>query len=122
MPPPYHIIVADDDAGIRALIARVVAGTYPGVVISEAVDGDEALRIYSQYGADLLITNNAMPHLSGEDLVKTLRARHVTIPIVMVSALPSQAADALAAGVTRFLHKPFMLTELVQVLTSLLPA
>src|SRR5262249_37064867 len=122
MPPPYHIIVADDDAGIRALIARVVAGTYPGVVISEAGDGDEALRIYSQYGADLLITKKAMPHLSGGGLVKTLRARHVTTPIGVVSPLPTQEPDALGAGVTRFLHKPFMLTELVQVLTSLLPA
>jgi CheY-like chemotaxis protein len=121
MSPPSHVIVADDDASIRALMVRVVAHTYPGALISAAADGREALAIYEQQGADLLITNNAMPHLNGLDLVKTLRARQVTIPIVMVSALPSQAADAQAAGVTYFLHKPFTITELVQVLTSLLP-
>jgi two-component system, OmpR family, response regulator len=121
MSPPYHIIVADDDASVRALIVRVVALTYPSAVISAAVDGREALKIYEQQGADLLITNNAMPHLNGLDLVRTLRARQVTIPIVMVSAMPTQAVDAFAAGVTHFLPKPFTPAELIQVITSLLP-
>jgi len=121
MSPSYHFIVADDDASIRALIVRIVAQTYPTAVISQVSDGRQALDIYEQQGADLLITNHTMPRLSGVDLVRILRARQVTIPIVMVSALPTQAAEALSAGVTHFLLKPFTLTNLVHVLTSLLP-
>ena len=61
MLPAYHILIADDDASVRALIARIVARAYPSVTISSVPDGLDALQIYDQRGADMLITNNAMP-------------------------------------------------------------
>ena len=119
--PPSHIIIADDAADVRALIARVVARLYPAVTISAVNDGLDALQRYEQQGADLLIADYDMPRLNGLDLVRTLRARQVTIPIVMVSALPTSEQQALAAGATRFVVKPFSISQLTQILTTLLP-
>src|SRR3712207_3950138 len=64
MSPPYHVIVADDDDGVRAFIARVVVRTYPAVTLSAVRDGLDALLLFDQRGADLLITNNDMPRLN----------------------------------------------------------
>jgi CheY-like chemotaxis protein len=50
-----------------------------------------------------------------------LRARQALTPIVMISAVPPSAQQALAVGVTEFLKMPFSLPELRQALTSLLP-
>jgi CheY-like chemotaxis protein len=121
MPAAYHIVIADDDAAIRSLIARVVARTYDRVTISAVPDGLDALLIYQQGGADLVITNHQMPVLSGLSLIERLRVLSATLPIIMVSAHPSVEPQARAVGVTHFLLKPFPITELVQLLTSVLP-
>ena len=122
MPSTFHVIIADDDDAVRGLIARVVARTYATVTISAVTNGLDALRIYDQSSVDLLITNQDMPGISGLGLVEALRVvRLATLPIVMVSADLKIEPRALALGVTRFVAKPFTLTQLAQVLTSLLP-
>jgi CheY-like chemotaxis protein len=121
MPAAYHVIIADDDAAIRALIARVVARTYTRVTISAVPDGLDALLIYQQRGADLVITNHEMPILSGLSLIERLRVLSVTLPIIMVSAHPSAESQAHTVGVTHFLLKPFLIAQLVQLLTRILP-
>lgn len=116
----YHVIIADDQPGVRGLIARVVARTYPAVTITAVADGLEALRVFERHGADLLITNYNMPGLNGLQLAQHLRAQATTLPIVMVSASAGMAGHALAAGVTSFVAKPFTITELAQTLRDLL--
>jgi CheY-like chemotaxis protein len=121
MPAAYHVIIADDDAAIHSLIARIVARTYNRVMISAVPDGLDALGIYQQHGADLVITNHEMPVLSGLSLIERLRVLSPSLPIIMVSAHQSIEAKARAVGVTHFLLKPFRITQLVQVLTDVLP-
>jgi len=120
MPAAYHVIIADDDTAIRSLIARVVVRTYSLVMISAVSDGLDALLIYQQGGADLVITNQEMPFLSGLSLIERLRVLSATLPIIMVSAHPNVESRARAVGVTHFLLKPFLITQLVQLLTSVL--
>jgi DNA-binding NtrC family response regulator len=117
---PYHVIIADDDDGIRMVLTHLVRRTYPAVAISAVADGATALQIFDRQGADLVITNQTMPHMSGLDLIVALRARHATVPIVMVSGEPAHASAALRAGATRFVAKPFTPAQIVQALTSVL--
>lgn len=121
MPAAYHVIIADDDAAIRSLIARIIAHTYDRVMLSAVSDGLDALGIYQQHGADLIITNHEMPVLSGLSLIERLRALSPSLPIIMVSAHQSVEAQARAVGVTHFLLKPFHIAQLVQLLTGVLP-
>jgi CheY-like chemotaxis protein len=115
------VIIADDDAGIRAVLSHIVQQTYPSAMVSAVADGLAALHIYDQQGADLVLTNYMMPRLSGLNLITALRARRTTLPIIMVSGEVAQAPAALAAGASQFLAKPFTRTQLVQVLISVLP-
>jgi CheY-like chemotaxis protein len=121
MTPAYHVIIADDDDDIRAVIARVVVRAYSSVTISAVSDGLDALLVYDQRSADLVITNNGMPVLSGLSLIEQLRVRSATLPIVMVSADATIEQRALALGASRFLAKPFALAQLAQTLINLLP-
>ncbi len=117
----YHIIIADDTDSIRGLVAHVVARMYPAVRISAVTDGQDALDTFQSEGVDLLITNNDMPRLDGMSLVQHVRAQNTTLPIVMISGNISLAPAALAAGVTRFVDKPFTIGQLTHVLEQLLP-
>ena len=117
----HHIIIADDTDSVRGLVARIVARMYPAVRISAVTDGQDALDIFQSEGADLLITNNDMPRLNGIALVQHVRAISATLPIIMISGNTSLAPAASAAGVTRFVAKPFTLGQLTQVLAQLLP-
>ena len=121
MSAAYHVIIADDEVSIRALIVRVVAHTYDGVIISAVSDGLDALAIYQQRGADLVITNQEMLVLSGLSLIERLRVLSTTLPIIMVSAHQSIEPRARAVGVTNFLLKPFHIAQLVEVLIGALP-
>lgn len=118
----YHIIVADDTDSIRGLIVRVIARTYAAIRISSVTDGQDALDIFFNEGADLIVTNNDMPRVKGLELIRRVRAVQPDLPIIMVSGDPTIAPAAFAVGATRFVDKPFTVMHLAQVLTSLLPA
>jgi len=120
MPAVYHVLIADDDAAVRAIVARVVARTYAAVTISAVSDGLEAFNIYTQRGADLVITNYDMPVLGGLALIEQLRILSATLPIIMFSANPAIESPARARGVTDFLAKPFTIPELVALMTRVL--
>src|SRR5947207_531608 len=75
MNPACHIIIADDEDNMRALLVRIVERTYPLAIITAVTDGVTARRVYQQRGADLLITDHAMPHGNGLELVQVLRAQ-----------------------------------------------
>lgn len=121
MSHPYHVLIADDTDAVRALLARIVAKTYPIATISTVADGAQALLIYNQRGADLLITNAHMPGLDGPGLIRALRAQQASLPILMLSSDTAMAAVAMQAGANSFLLKPFMLQQLQQTLRALLP-
>lgn len=121
MPPPYHVLVADDDDAVRSLVARILVRTYPAVTVWAVKNGVEALTIYDQQTIDLLITNYDMPGLNGFALVGALRqTRSATLPILMLSALETIEPQARALGVTAYLAKPFSIPQLTAILSSLL--
>ncbi len=121
MPSAPHVLIAEDHAAVRELLTTIVARTYPTGTITAVANGAEALVVYNARGADLLITDYAMPIMTGLVLIQTLRAQQVTMPILVVSMNIAIAQVVLDAGATRFLPKPFSLPELQQKLTDLLP-
>ena len=121
MPSTAHILIAEDHAVVRDLLTTIVARMYPTYTITVVDNGAEALAVYDERGADLLITDFAMPIMTGLSLTKALRARQATIPILVVSMNTAIAEVVLHAGANRFLPKPFSFTALQQTLIDLLP-
>jgi CheY-like chemotaxis protein len=117
----HHIIIADDDAPVRALLARTIVRLYPSVHITAVVDGDDALEELDQQRVDLLITDHLMPNMTGLELIEQIRVRGLALPVLLITSLPDVAARAVALGASEALVKPVRVAELRQALIRLLP-
>src|SRR5689334_21813528 len=98
----YHFIVADDDHELRFFVRRILLKEYPDATVSEAANGEEALELYNRAGADLMVIDHMIPFLNGTDLIRELRTRKASIPLVMASNHPEAREDAMTAGATFF--------------------
>lgn len=99
------ILVVDDSAGVRQLIAASLGAA--GFDVMVAAGAKQAVERLSQAAVDALVVDYSMPRSSGVDLVRALRAADVTIPIVMVSGVATAAeqAEAWEAGVDAYMDK-----------------
>jgi two-component system, NarL family, capsular synthesis sensor histidine kinase RcsC len=122
MPSFPHILIAEQNAAMRDLFTTTVTRMYPTCTITAIANGAEALAVFDERGADVLITGYQMPIMTGLALTQALRARQTTIPILVVSMNTAIAEAVLHAGANRFLPKPFSFTVLQQILIDLLPS
>ena len=104
-----RVLVVDDSAVIRALIADSIADT-PGMqVVGTAGDGRQALEILDSVRPDVITLDIQMPHMDGLATLDAILARRL-IPVIMVSSLTKLGADltldALDRGAVDYLAKP----------------
>jgi DNA-binding response OmpR family regulator len=93
---PPILILAEDDAALRTLIARSLRRE--GYVVHEAEDGQALLSLGSGQGiaADLVVSDVQMPHLSGPRAVEGLRAGGLECPVILITAFGGDEARAAA--------------------------
>lgn len=110
---PCHILVADDEELVRTSLRRMLEES--GYTVDEAQDGESALSALAQREPDVLVLDVAMPGLDGVNVVKQLRARGSTLPVVLCSGTLEFAADRglPPAMVQSMLAKPFSTDELI---------
>jgi len=121
MPPTRHVLIVDDEEGMRIVVSRLVARAYADVTITEAANGTEGLHAAAAQRPDLIISDCHMPIMDGLELVRTLRAQGAATPILLLSSEPSVAKAALLAGANAFLTKPLAICSFSQFLHTLLP-
>ena len=109
---PDRILVIDDEPQItRVLRASLVAQGYD---VRTAIDPEEALLVYRDWSPDLVVTDLAMPGMSGVELCRAIRASGET-PIVVLSVRDHERTkvEALDAGADDYVTKPFSIQELL---------
>ena len=110
-----RVIVADDNADLRAYIARLLAEG--GYQVEAVADGQAALDAALAHRPDLLITDVMMPGLDGFALLGLVRADEAlrAVPVIMLSARAGDEAkvEGLHAGADDYLTKPFSARELL---------
>jgi two-component system chemotaxis response regulator CheY len=107
------VLVVDDSGVMRKIISRSLGAC--GVNdIEEAADGREGMEVFSSASFDLVITDWNMPEMSGLELLKAIRSSGSTVPVIMVTteAEKEKVVEAIQAGVTDYLCKPFEQDEL----------
>ena len=109
------ILVVEDEAGIRALVRKILRRQ--GYVVLEASNGDDALKICAGHKGkiDLLVTDVMMPRMSGRELADRLTALRPELRVLYVSGYTDDAmlsSGSFPTG-TAFLQKPFTLGSLL---------
>ncbi len=112
---PARVLVADDNADMRAYLTRLLAGA--GYLVDAVGNGRDALEAVRTAAPDLVVSDVMMPRMDGLSLVAALRAdpRTASVPLLLLSARAGQEAaiEGLEAGADDYLVKPFAAAELV---------
>jgi CheY-like chemotaxis protein len=112
-----RVLVVDDDASLRKIVARVFA--HAGYEVAEAGDGGRALEILAGPGDrfDLVILDRQMPAMSGEEVLSRMRSGEpgVSTPVIMLTARSTtrDVVEGLEAGADDYVAKPFNSQELL---------
>jgi DNA-binding NarL/FixJ family response regulator len=110
-----RILVADDHAVVRAGIKQLVAD-YPGITVAgEARSGQEVLDNVSKNQYDVVLLDISMPDITGLDILKELKSRKPSLPVLMLTIHPEEqyAVRAFRAGASGYLTKGCTPDELI---------
>lgn len=118
---PKSVIVADDDADIRTLVA--IAVSRAGLdLIDELDDGDAAWDAVQTFAPDIVVLDVSMPGKTGLEVTRRIREDGDLrdIRVILLSAAVDDAAQraGLDAGADQYLIKPFSPRELAEKLSA----
>lgn len=103
-----RILVIDDENNIRMMIR--LALQHDGHTVETAADGPDGLEKFGDgQGWDLALLDQRMPGMEGLEVLRQMRQRDPDTRIIMITAFGTidLAVDAMKAGATDFLRKPF---------------
>ena len=117
---PVALVVEDHDAVRRALCERIQAA-FSQFRFREAGTVDEALRIVETEKVDIVLMDFRLPGMDGVDGTRMVLERSPGTPVVMVSGFDdsSHRSAASKAGVTAFVSKRAIRTELIPAIMRL---
>jgi two-component system, OmpR family, KDP operon response regulator KdpE len=109
---PLRVLVIDDEPPIRKLLRMGLASQ--GYEILEAPNGKVGLEQLAE-NPDMVILDLGLPDIQGLELLRTIRARNESIPIVVLSSRGDEAGkvEALDLGADDYVTKPFGMEELL---------
>jgi excisionase family DNA binding protein len=108
-----RVLVVDDEASIRDLLAKTLAlAEYD---VDAVPDGRTAVARLRAATYDLMITDLKMPGMDGLTLIREARQLSPTLPVVVITAYSSEASAiaAIDLGVIGYLTKPFRITKIL---------
>lgn len=108
VPSIVRVLIVDDSAYVRKMMAQMLSRSPFVEVVGSARDGNEALEIAAELEPDVITCDLNMPEMDGVTFVRAQMARR-PVPIVIISvASPSgeQVLAALEAGAVDFVQKP----------------
>ena len=109
-----HVLIADDDAAIRGLLATILGTSECSVdLVSNGLD---AIRAFADCEYDLVITDLEMPRLDGKELTRSIRQLNPSVPVVMITGcghVASMTDELRETGVDKVISKPFQIAEIL---------
>jgi excisionase family DNA binding protein len=108
-----HVLVVDDEASIRGLLAKTLA--LADYEVETAVDGSAAVDRLRRAPVDLLVTDLKMPGVDGLALIREARRLYPALPVIIITAYSSEASaiEAINIGVSGYLTKPFRIAKIL---------
>lgn len=110
---PLRVLVVDDEPAIRRLLHASLSAE--GHQVEEAADGQSALSLLGRNAIDVLVLDLGLPGTDGFEVIRRLRERGSSVPIIVLSSRADEAGKvrALDMGADDFVTKPFGVDELL---------
>jgi excisionase family DNA binding protein len=108
-----RVLVVDDEASIRDLLAKTLALAEYDVDV--APDGRSALERMRMYPYDLLIADLKMPGMDGLTVIREAKRYKADLPVIIITGFSteSSAIEAVNLGVAGYLTKPFRVPQVL---------
>src|SRR6266852_2050955 len=106
------ILIIEDEAKMRRLLELNLGED--GFKTVSAPDAEAGLRLLASESVDLVLTDLKLPGMSGLELLQAVKRQNAALPVVVMTAFGSveTAVDAMKAGATDYVLKPFSLAEM----------
>ena len=107
-----RLLVIEDDVTLRESLARQLGEA--GFAVEQAADDTEGLYFAEEYPIDLAIIDLGLPGMSGLEIIRKVRAKGKTYPILILTARDrwEDKVDGLSAGADDYVVKPFHFEEI----------
>ena len=116
--PKLKLVVIDDDPMLRKLLADILQ--YDGHEVKIAASGAEGLKAVELYKPDIVFTDLGMPHMSGWEVVQSLKSKYPQMPVVMITGWGDQLGreKLVQSKVDAVIAKPFKIDQIQKVLSE----
>lgn len=110
-----NILLVDDDATSREALAEMLRRS--GCNVEEAVDGGDGWSSFDPDWVDMVITDQNMSHMNGDEMIAEIRREGHLIPIIAMSGNADNMKRMMDAGANAFLLKPIKFDDLLMCIT-----
>ena len=110
------ILIVEDEAKMRRLLELNLGED--GFTTFSAEDAETGLKLLSENPIDLVLTDLKLPGMNGLEFLQTIKRQNAALPVVVMTAFGSveTAVEAMKAGASDYVLKPFSLTEMRMVI------
>jgi DNA-binding NarL/FixJ family response regulator len=117
-----NVLIADDDRRFRDVLRQLLARE-PEVSVSEARDGDEALRLARELHPSVVLMDITMPRVDGLEATRRIKALQPDTKVIIVTlhAEEPYRQAARESGADGFLLKKALMGELIPMIRRLVP-
>jgi DNA-binding NtrC family response regulator len=117
-PAKRRILLVDDDPSIRQILSKLLSEEdYLVLTASNGVEAQELIKVAK---FDLVLLDLCMPAENGWETFAKLLTNNPLLPVILITAYPSQLFSALAAGTGALLEKPLDFTKLSDTIRNVL--
>jgi two-component system chemotaxis response regulator CheY len=117
-----RILAVDDSPSMRDMVRIALTGA--GFEVTQATDGEEALKLAKEQAFDLVLSDVNMPRMDGIQLIRALRAessyRHTPILMLTTDGSADRKREGKEAGATGWMVKPFDPAQLIATMLRVL--
>jgi DNA-binding NtrC family response regulator len=113
-----QVLVVEDEDHLRRILELQLLDS--GFAVEKASTAEEALPLIDR--ADLILTDFKLPGMTGLEMLQIIRRMNSQVPVIMMTAFGTveNAVEAMKAGASDFLLKPFSLDQLIAVVSKAL--
>ena len=115
-----RILLVEDDMTLSMIVSETLQRD--GFHVLTAGDGEDGLRKFTRYGADLIIADVMMPRMDGFEMGRKIRQISQNVPLLFLTAKSEidDIVEGFELGANDYLKKPFKMLELIVPIKALL--